>query len=177
MEIVSEVQNYTANVTENLLRRFPHLEGVRETLRYESSRLCCWLHQKLGNNETPVNNQELLPLSQLVEVQLKLQLVTFLTENFVDIKTQLQLMHATLDDLQQKGERVDKNFKRLYELLKDISTCQCEPQDRCTCSTLTTTTPSLSRTSKSKNKSKSRRSGVRPRETLMLQVDRLDVPM
>ncbi|CAI5720953.1 unnamed protein product [Peronospora destructor] len=173
MEIVSEVQNYTSDVTKSLLRRFPHLEGAQETLRYESSRLCCWLQQKLGDKEAPVNNQELLPRPQLVELQLKQQHMSFITENFVDIKTQLQLMHATLDDLQQKEERVDKNFKRLHELLKDISMCRCEPQDRCMCSMISATTPSVS----CKSKNKSRRSAIRPSETLMLQLNRLDVPM
>ncbi|CAH0482335.1 unnamed protein product [Peronospora belbahrii] len=173
IKVVYELKIYTVNITESLVGQYPYIDSIRETLLYKSSCLWSWLQHRFCKNEARISNREVLPLPQLIDFPLQRQHFDFITENFIDIKTQLQLMHAALDDLQQKGEQVEKNFDRLQRLLKNISTCSCDRKDPCTCAQVSTAAPSLGHMCKNKvTRSYNRPSGL-PSE----KVDRLDVPI
>lgn len=179
VELASEFKIYAVYVIQSLLSRYSQAEGVRGTLLEAGPRLWRWLQQKLRESEAEVSKQERLPLVHPAEFPLRLQHMDFIADSFGDIKTQLQLMHAALDDLQQKGEQTDEKLRHLQGLRRLIPTCRCEPQDRYSRSQLSAAAPSLGQTPTCGSKVK--RSGGRPvgflSGTSMLQVDRLEVPM
>uniref|UniRef100_M4BY45 Uncharacterized protein n=1 Tax=Hyaloperonospora arabidopsidis (strain Emoy2) TaxID=559515 RepID=M4BY45_HYAAE len=177
MDVASKLRTYAILAVQDLWGQCPQMATIRKML--QDKRYCPWyrLQQNLGQREALVSKPNVRPpLPQPVERRVHL---TSTTEGLEDIKTHLQLLHAALDNLQQKGERINENFGRLQRLVQDIPTCRCEaPRDRCTsCTRLPKAGPLLGHSCNIGAKRRGDRLGGCPTGTSMLQVDRLDVPM
>ncbi|KAF4148640.1 hypothetical protein GN958_ATG02120 [Phytophthora infestans] len=164
VELASEFSSYG----QSLLSRYHHFDDTRGILLDSGFRLARWLRQRLRPEQK--NTKELLPLPQPAVFPLTIQHMDYITERFSDVKTQLQLMYAAVEDLHTKEDQIDSKLSRLHEQLRRIPTCRCEKF-----------TPSshLSKlTCNMKTTRENRLVGLRNETpTPVLQVDRLEVPL
>ncbi|KAG7391645.1 hypothetical protein PHYPSEUDO_004147 [Phytophthora pseudosyringae] len=171
VELASEFKDYAVDAAQSLRSRYSQVEGVQEALLDAGSRLWRWLQQKLRAEEADATKELLPPLPQPAVLPVRLQHMDYITECFDNVKTQLQLIYAAVDDLQTKGEQTHRKLDRLQKQLRRVPAWRCEPQERCARCSLTTAASSDSNT---KANGQSARISS---ETPMLHVERLEVPM
>ena len=169
MSVVSALRPYASSAVQSLWRHRPRIATVQEMLQDKRHWLWQrWQHQ-LRTREASV---ALLP-PRLHGVPPPLHAAST-TESLGDIKTHLQLLHATLDDLRQKGKRWDDNVGRLQGALRDVRTCCSAAREQCTACARLPRVASLGRQSCS---IQPKRAVACPNTLLLLRVDRLDMPM
>ncbi|KAG6959940.1 hypothetical protein JG688_00009855 [Phytophthora aleatoria] len=113
LELASEFKGYAIDATQGLLSRYHQIEGVEGVLLDAGSRLWCWLRQRLRPGET--TKKEQLPFPLPAVFPLTLQHMDYITERFDDVKTQLQLIYAALDDLHTKRDQTDSKLSPLVK--------------------------------------------------------------
>ncbi|CAI5736266.1 unnamed protein product [Hyaloperonospora brassicae] len=173
MNVVSELRPYASSAVQSLWRHRPRIATVQEMLQDKRQWLWQRWQHKLNTREASV--ALLPPHPHSVSPPLH---AASTTESLGDIKTHLQLLHAALDDLQQKGERWDDNVGRLQGALRDVRTCCSAARDRCTaCARPPPVAPSGRQSCNIQSKRAVARRGACPNTLLLLHVDRLDVPM
>ncbi|KAG3051429.1 hypothetical protein PC121_g17869 [Phytophthora cactorum] len=172
LELASEFKGYAIDATQGLLSRYHQIEGVEGVLLDAGSRLWCWLRQRLRPGGT--TKKEQLPFPLPAVFPLTLQHMDYITERFDDVKTQLQLIYAALDDLHTKRDHTDSKLSRLHEQLRRVPTCRCE---RSMPSSLSFEALVKEKTCSHNTKALEKRLVDFRGETPVLQVDRLEVPL
>ncbi|KAG1705385.1 hypothetical protein DVH05_004316 [Phytophthora capsici] len=86
-----------------------------------------WVQRRYRSEEAEATKELLLPLPQPVTSQ---QHTDLITESLEEMKTQLQLIHAVVDDLQAKGEQTNRQLNGLQDQLRRVPTCRCGPQEK-----------------------------------------------
>ncbi|OWZ10839.1 hypothetical protein PHMEG_00016234 [Phytophthora megakarya] len=167
-KLAAEFGGYVVNTVQCLQHRYTEIEVNENDLLEASSRLWRWLQRNLRRGPD-VANVNLVPLPQQTSFPLKLEHMVFIAERFDDIETQLQLIHAVVDDLHEKAHKADTELGLLQEKLKRVPMHHCQSRERYESSTSvpTTTKPPTSKLSVSEHRL----------STPALQVGRLEVPM
>ncbi|KAK1928855.1 hypothetical protein P3T76_015644 [Phytophthora citrophthora] len=100
---------------------------VGSTLAEAVLGFCSWAHCKWRPEEAQAAEELLVPLPQPIAFALRTE--SFITESLDEMKTQLQLIHAVVDDLQSKAEQIDSKLDGLQEQLRRVPVCRCRRQD------------------------------------------------
>ncbi|ETK93760.1 hypothetical protein L915_03098 [Phytophthora nicotianae] len=168
VELVFEFKGYAVGAAKRILSRYHQNEDVEEALLCAGSRLWRWLQQRLRLEQEITDKQLLLP--QPAVFPLRMQHTDYITERFDDVKTQLQLIHAAVDDLQTRGDQTDTKLSRLHEQLRRTPICRCEASIPSPQSFKEKVSSHITKVSE--KRSASDRSGA-----ALLRLDRMEVPV
>ncbi|CEG35387.1 uncharacterized protein PHALS_09509 [Plasmopara halstedii] len=119
VEVVVEFKDY---IVQSFASRNEQIEEYRAAIFGAGSRLRCWLQQGFFSSQAKKTNQLFL-LQPAVH---PLQCIDNIYERFDDVKTQLQLVYAAVDQLQTIGEHNNSNICHILKQLKQNPTCCCK---------------------------------------------------
>ncbi|TDH70651.1 hypothetical protein CCR75_007164 [Bremia lactucae] len=166
LELTSELYNYAIASGPTLLIQFKQSKEIKTTIFDANFRFWRWLQQLYLHHSA--TNLWQLAVPQTQEASVSPQFLNEIFERFDDVRTQLQLIHAAVDDICSKEKQAATKLSCLQEQLRQLSTCHCElksPSYR----SLREPVPT--------NRSVGDRMIEAKRKAVELQLSRLEVPM